>query len=66
MVTVTWMDGKEEVYENVMTYRVADGVLTIEKGSKGFVRPNDPLGALELHLVMANIRKYTTQDRYSP
>jgi hypothetical protein len=66
VITVTWMDGKEEVYENVLTYRIADGVLTIEKGQKGFVRVNDPLGDLTLHLVLANIRKYTAQDRYSP
>lgn len=72
VITVTWMDGKVEVYHNVVTHRVADGVLTIE----GFDRPHSladqfyehargrqPVGRTTLHLVLANIREYTVEER---
>jgi hypothetical protein len=63
------MDGKVEVFRDVITHRVADGVLTIE------APPSDPLAKYRermrerparpttRHLVLANIREYTIEDR---
>jgi hypothetical protein len=52
VITVTWMDGKVEVYRGVSRHQVENGVLTIGRmrGSAG-----------TLHLPLANIRQVTVE-----
>ena len=64
VITVTWMDGQTEQYDHVVTYRVADGMLTIVQAVKrGILDLLDP-GAIKprlpktLHLPLANIRAW--------
>lgn len=56
-ITVTWMDGKTEIYRYVLSHTVKDGVLTINQ-SRGPLP--DPCPET-LHLPVANIRKFTVE-----
>ena len=54
VITVTWMDGKVQVYSypDVSKHRVENGVLTIDQ-SRG--------SAVTLHLPLANIREIAVE-----
>lgn len=60
VITVTWMDGKVEIYRDV-GHRVQNGVLMIDqsKGSAGLPLPNQR----ELYLPLANIRTVAVDQR---
>jgi hypothetical protein len=68
VITVKWMDGAESIYRDV-THRVADGVLTIEEPpphglGDEFKRVFDRrTGRTTLHLILANMRQYTVEER---
>ncbi len=54
VITVHWMDGKTDVYDDVLGYHQADGVMTI-------TRPRSWMNGTpekEWHLSMANIRTF--------
>ena len=58
VITVSWMDERTEVYRDVSSYRVADGMLSITRpGEIGDPRLAPPR---TVHLPLANIREWHT------
>ena len=55
MVTVHWMDGKTDVFDDVDPYHVADGVLTIRERKPWWAAGS----ARSWSLPLANIRSYS-------
>ena len=60
MITVTWMDGKIEIYRGV-EHQIKNAVLVIDqsKGSAGLPLPNQR----KLYLPLANIREFAVDRR---
>jgi hypothetical protein len=55
VVTVHWMDGKTDVFDDVDPYHVADGVLTIRERKPWWAAGS----ARSWSLPLANIRSYS-------
>ena len=55
MVTVRWMDGKTDVFDDVDPVHVAEGVLTIHERKRWW----DTGAAEDWRLSLANIRSYS-------
>ena len=60
MITVTWMDGRTQKYDRVMSYHEADGILKIFQSVDPSLRTLEGPGfSKELHLPLANIRVWS-------
>jgi hypothetical protein len=64
VITVTWMDGKEEVYHDAASHDIADGVLTIQVVTPVHVsiRERQPASLKTVRLPLANIREITVEQ----